>query len=82
VYQALRDECSKSGLGVTLIKPVAVRTPFFDKLQFEPKRASENAIEPEDIASAVCMVLSSRSGTVFYEITLSPRNQVWKKKGA
>lgn len=80
--QALRDESAKSGLRVTLINPGAVRTPFFDKLQFEPELASENAIEPEDIASAVCMVLSSRSGTVFDEITLSPRNQVWKKKGA
>lgn len=78
--QALRDECAKSGVRVTLINPGAVRTPFFDKLQFEPELAPENAIEPEDIASAVSMVLAARSGTVFDEITLSPRNQVWKKK--
>lgn len=80
--QALRDECGKSGVRVTLINPGAVRTPFFEKLQFEPELAPENAIEPEDIASAVSMVLAARSGTVFDEITLSPRNQVWKKKGA
>tara|TARA_B110000858_G_scaffold198514_1_gene266006 strand:+ start:20625 stop:21350 length:726 start_codon:yes stop_codon:yes gene_type:complete len=79
--QALRDECGKSGVRVTLINPGAVRTPFFEKLQFEPELAPENAIEPEDIASAVSMVLAARSGTVFDEITLSPRNQVWKKKG-
>jgi len=78
--QALRDECGKSGVRVTLINPGAVRTPFFDKLQFEPELAPENAIEPEDIGSAVSMVLASRQGTVFDEITLSPRNQVWKKK--
>jgi len=78
--QALRDECGKSGVRVTLINPGAVRTPFFEKLQFEPELAPENAIEPEDIASAVSMVLASRSGTVFDEINLSPRNQVWKKK--
>tara|TARA_B110000444_G_scaffold261176_1_gene311614 strand:- start:1243 stop:1968 length:726 start_codon:yes stop_codon:yes gene_type:complete len=80
--QALRDECGKSGVKVTLINPGAVRTPFFEKLQFEPERAPENAIEPEDIARAVLMVLAARSGTVFDEITLSPRNQVWKKKDA
>ena len=79
--QALREECGKSGVRVTLINPGAVRTPFFEKLNFEPEFAPENAIEPEDIASAVSMVLASRSGTVFDEITLSPRNQVWKKKG-
>ncbi|MEX0965537.1 MAG: SDR family oxidoreductase [Pseudohongiellaceae bacterium] len=78
--QALREECGKSGVRVTLINPGAVRTPFFDKLQFEPENAPENAIEPEDIAIAVMMVLDSRAGTVFDEITLSPRNQVWKKK--
>lgn len=80
--QSLRDECGKSGVRVTLINPGAVRTPFFDKLQFEPEDAPENAIEPEDIASAVSMVLAARSGTVFDEITLSPRNHVWKKKDA
>lgn len=80
--QSLRDECGKSGVRVTLINPGAVRTPFFEKLQFEPELAPENAIEPEDIASAVSMVLASRPGTVFDEITLSPRNQVWKKKNA
>ena len=78
--QALREECGKSGVRITLINPGAVRTPFFENLQFEPGLAAENAIEPEDIASAVSMVLAARSGTVFDEITLSPRNQVWKKK--
>ena len=33
--QALREESGKSGLRVTLINPGAVRTPFFDRLQFE-----------------------------------------------
>tara|TARA_B110000305_G_scaffold240802_1_gene312558 strand:- start:2189 stop:2929 length:741 start_codon:yes stop_codon:yes gene_type:complete len=80
--QALRDECGKSGVRVTLINPGAVRTPFFEKLQFEPGSAPENAIEPEDISGAISMVLAARQGTVFDEITLSPRNHVWKKKDA
>ena len=80
--QALRDECGKSGVRVTLINPGAVRTPFFEELQFEPGPAPENAIEPEDISGAISMVLAARQGTVFDEITLSPRNHVWKKKDA
>ena len=80
--QALRDECGKSGVRVTLINPGAVRTPFFEKLKFEPGPAPENAIEPEDISGAISMVLAARQGTVFDEITLSPRNHVWKKKDA
>ncbi len=80
--QALREECGKSGVRVTLINPGAVRTPFFEKLQFEPDLAPEHAIEPDDIAIAAMMVLASRQGTVFDEITLSPRNQVWRKKDA
>lgn len=78
--QALREECGKSGLRITLINPGAVRTPFFDDLHFEPGVEAENAIEPEDIAKAVLMVLQSRAGTVFDEISLSPRNHVWQKK--
>lgn len=78
--QSLRAECGKSGVRVTLINPGAVRTPFFEKLQFEPGEAEENAIEPADIADAVLMILRARMGTVFDEISLSPLNQVWRKK--
>ncbi len=78
--QALREECGKSGVRVSLINPGAVRTPFFEELQFEPDEAAENAIEPEDVAIAVTMVLAARPGTVFDEINLSPRSQVWRKK--
>ncbi len=80
--QALRDECGKSGVRVTLINPGAVRTAFFEDLHFEPELAPENAIEPEDIAATAMMVLASRSGTVFDEINLSPQSQVWRKKGS
>ncbi len=78
--QALREECAKSGLRITLINPGAVRTPFFDELHFEPGPEPENAIDPEDIARAVLMVLQARAGTVFDEIVLSPRNHVWQRK--
>lgn len=78
--QALRDECGKSGVRVTVINPGAVRTAFFDDLHFEPGSEPENAIEPEDIAQMLLTVIEARPGTVFDEITLSPLNHVWQRK--
>ncbi|NQV69185.1 MAG: SDR family oxidoreductase [Pseudohongiella sp.] len=78
--QALREECGKSGVRVTVINPGAVRTPFFDELHFEPGSEQENAIEPEDIAKMLITVIEARPGTVFDEITLSPLNHVWQRK--
>jgi len=78
--QALREECGKSGVRVTLINPGAVRTPFFDELHFEPGAAQDNAIEPEDIAKVLISVIQARAGTVFDEITMSPLNHVWQRK--
>lgn len=78
--QALREECGKSGVRVSLINPGAVRTPFFDDLNFEPGEGGDNASEPEDIAAVLAMVLEARPGTVLDEINLSPRNRVWRRK--
>ena len=78
--QALREECAKSNVRVTLINPGAVRTDFFADLNFEPGAAEENAIEPEDIAKTLLMVLGARAGTVFDEINLSPLTHVWQRK--
>lgn len=77
--QSLREECGKSKVRVTVINPGAVRTPFFDGLGFEPGESTDNAIDPNDIAQSVLLVLQAAPGTVFDEINLSPLNQVWKK---
>lgn len=74
--QALRDESSKSGIHVTVINPGMVNTAFFDELDFRPGEEVENYVEAADVAKTVCMVLSSRSGTVFDEINLSPLKKV------
>ena len=66
---------------VGLINPGAVRTPFFDDLNFEPGEGEDNAIAPEDVAAALAMVLEARPGTVLDEINLSPLNQVWVRSG-
>ncbi|HAG71791.1 MAG TPA: short-chain dehydrogenase [Gammaproteobacteria bacterium] len=76
--QALRDECGKSGVRVTLLNPGAVRTPFFEDLHFEPGAQPENAIEARDVAQALLMVLQARFGTVFEEINMSPLTHVWQ----
>ncbi len=78
--QALRQECAKSSVRVTLINPGAVRTPFFDALDFEPGPLPTNAIEPGDIAQALLTVLEMRPGTVIEELNLSPMTHVWQRK--
>ena len=78
--QALREECAKSSVRITLINPGAVRTPFFDDLHFEPGAAEENAIQPSDIGQLLMTVLNTRPGTVIDEINLSPQTHVWQRK--
>jgi len=76
--QSLRDECSKSGVRVTLINPGMVKTPFFDQLNFQPGEEPENYLLPEDIADTVELILTARQGTLFEEINLSPLKKVIK----
>jgi len=78
--QALREECAKSNVRVCLINPGMVKTPFFDNLSFEPGDDDSQFILPEDVAEAVCYVLSSRPQIVIDEINLSPLNKVVKFK--
>ena len=78
--QALREECGKSGVRVSLINPGAVRSSFFNDLHFQPGDGDDNAIEPTEVAQVVADVISARPGTVFDEINLSPLNRVWQKK--
>lgn len=73
--QALREDCSRDGINVTLINPGMVRTEFFNGLDFKPGRESANAIRAEDIASTVLHVVGSNPDIVFDEINLSPRNK-------
>ena len=78
--QALREECGKNNVRVCLINPGMVKTPFFEKLNFEPGPHETNSILPEDVAEAVSYVLSSRPQIVIDEINLSPLNKVVKFK--
>lgn len=73
--QALRDECATSSVRVCLINPGMVKTSFFDPLSFAPGSEPTHHLLPEDVADAVHHILTSREGTVFDEINLSPHKK-------
>ena len=73
---SLREECSSAGIKVSLINPGMVRTPFFDSLNFKPGRKSDNAIDSQDIAEIVSLILRSGNSIVFDEINISPLKKV------
>lgn len=66
--QAIRDECSTTNVRVSILQIGMTNTPFFDKLNFEPKVF----LTPKQVAEAVLMVLKADSSLVFDEIVLSP----------
>jgi NADP-dependent 3-hydroxy acid dehydrogenase YdfG len=74
--QALRQECSGSGVHVSIINPGMVKTAFFDRLSFSHGADAANYIEAADVAAAIRMILDSRPGTVIDEINLSPLKKV------
>ena len=73
--QALRDDCSRDGITVSLVNPGMVRTPFFEQQSFRPAAGADNAIEADDVAEVVEMIIDSRPDMVIDEINLSPRNR-------
>jgi len=78
--QALRDECSRNNVRVTIINPGMVNSAFFDGLEFEPGESPENYLLPEDVAQAVAYILKSRELMNLDEINLSPMKHVVRKK--
>lgn len=70
--QALRQECAKNNLHVSLINPGMVKTPFFDHLYFAHGQDPANYCLPEEIAQIVVQQFLAREGFVLEEINLSP----------
>lgn len=79
--RALREECARSGVRIGVINPGMVRTEFYDDQPFAPGAAPENAIEPEDVAAAVALMLDYRSGVVVDELNMTPLKKVLKLAG-
>lgn len=78
--QALRDECRKNNVRISLINPGFVKSDFFEDLDFSPGDEPYESILPEDIAKVVLSLIEARMGTVFDEITLSPQKKKILKK--
>lgn len=74
--QALRDECGKTGVRVSLINPGMVDTAFFETLQFNPGRQPEQALQAGDVAETVSFILNANPHCAVDEINLSPLNKV------
>ncbi len=74
--KSLREECSSSGIRVTVVNPGMVKTPFFKKLKFSPGKSIENSIDPLDIAELISLVINAKKGTVYDEVNISPLKKV------
>ncbi len=80
--QALRDECSKSGVSVSIINPGMVKTEFFNELPFTHGNEEDNYLLAEDVADAIALIINARGSTVLDEINLSPLKNVVQPKSS
>lgn len=74
--QALRDECAKSSVRVSLINPGMVKTEFFNTLNFAPGEHESQHLNASDVADAVNYIINARAGIIIDEINLNPANKV------
>lgn len=74
--QALRDECGKSPVRISLINPGMVDTAFFDALSFAPGKQPAQVLRAEDVADAVAYCLQASRHCAVDEINLSPLSKV------
>ncbi len=74
--QALRAECARSGIGVTIINPGMVKTDFYKDLDFEPGKENNNSINIDAIVDCIKLILANGGNTVIDEINLSPLKHV------
>lgn len=63
--ESLRQQVSGSGIRVTLVEPGAVDTPFFDT-------PPEAALDPDDVARAVCFALTQPEQVDINEVLIRP----------
>ena len=80
VARALRQECSSSGIRVSIINLGMTRTPFYDDAAFTHGENSSNYIESEDVATMVVTLLKMRAGTVVDEIRMTPLKSVIRRQ--
>ncbi len=74
--KALRTECNKSNIRVTIINPGMVRSSFFNDLNFKPGDKKENAIRKKDLSDLVIFLLKSSNSINYSNISLDPLKKV------
>ena len=74
--QSLREECSGSGVRVSIVNPGMVATDFFERLNFQPGKDADCRLVPDDIYAAVRLILTARPGANIDEINLSPHKKL------
>jgi len=74
--ESLREECSGSGVRVSIINPGVVATDFFEKLNFQPGKAEDCHLLPDDIFGAVKLILTARPGVSINEVDLGPHRKL------
>ncbi len=75
--QAVRDESASSSVRVSQILPGTTRTEFYTDLSFTPADHVFSALEAEDIANTICMILNAPQRAVFEEIVISPQKHAF-----
>ena len=74
--KALRTECSKSNIRVTIINPGMVRSSFFNNLSFQPGYKKENAISKKDVSDLILFLLKTSNSINYLNINLAPLKKV------
>jgi len=78
--KSLFDEARKYGVKVVSIHPDMTKSNFYRNANFKEGESLDTYLLPEEVASAVSMVLSQREGVVVSDITLQPqRHQLGKQ---
>ena len=75
---SLFEEVRKSGVKITSINPDITKTPFYDKLKFEPSDNEDTYLLPQTLAKTVLEILSMDG--VVTDITIRPQRLEIKKK--
>lgn len=70
--QSLREDCAADDLGICLINPGMVDTPFFKNLSFQPSSCRDCSINASNIAEIVIFALSTKNNFILDEINCSP----------
>ncbi len=73
--ESLREECSGSGVRVSIINPGMVATSFFENLNFQPGKDADCHLLPADVYMALKLILTARPGININEIELSPHRK-------